>query len=79
MYNIYDLGNGKWQVHSVDHGAYEGSFRQIMAYLYVELGFKHEELDFGIQEMCRNDHDGMHFGIYKCFIYSFKREQKNVG
>jgi len=36
------------------------------------------EIEIAVREMLVNDHNAAHFGIYKKFIFSFKKEFPNV-
>ena len=72
LYKIGDL----WQVHTINLGAYEGNFNQIMSYCMSKLDIRAEELEVAVSEMMRNDHDAADFGIRNTFIYSFRRKDR---
>lgn len=78
MYRLYDLGD-KWQIHSSDFGAMEGSFRQIVSYMAIELGLSYDEIELAVVDMCKRGNNGAEFGVFKKFIFSFNREISNVG
>lgn len=78
MYRMYDLGQ-KWQIHSSDFDAYEGTFRQIVSYMVMELNFSYDEIESAVIDMCQRDMNGAEFGIYRKFIFSFNKEIKDVG
>ena len=53
-----------------------GSFRKVAIYMVTRIGFKLEEIQAATKEMIEKDHNAAHFGIYRGFISTFKKEFK---
>lgn len=78
MYELYQVSENEWQVHSEvkNAKAYSGSFASIAIYCIHVLGIKPNELEYAVSDMCDKENDAIQFGLHKSFIYSFKREHK---
>lgn len=76
MYELYDKGN-IWEIHIAGKGAYSGSFLKIMYFCVTRLGFKTEDLEEAIHWMVKENHNAAHFGVWKRFMWSFNREEKD--
>lgn len=71
-----DMIHGEWQIHTKHNGAFAGDFTAIIAYCINTLEMDREELDVAVSEMCKNDHNCAHFGMWKSFIHTYNRGDK---
>lgn len=74
MFEIYDKGD-IWEVHS-PQGAFSGTFTQIMILCMEHFKITSSELEAAVKHMVQDDHDAIHLGANRTFIYSFKKESK---
>jgi len=81
MYELYKNSENSYEIHSNYSGfkAKEGTLTAICVYM-VSLGFDLSEIEIGLVEMIRTDHNGAHFGINKMFIFPINRvERRKAG
>jgi len=65
----------QWVLDFRNGDAFHGSFREIVKHMIENLGFESQEIDEAISCLCKaSGHNAIHFGIYKKFIFSFKKE-----
>lgn len=80
MYELFcpsvDMIHGEWQIHTKYSGAFAGDFMSIISYCIQRLEISKEDLDVAVQEMCKNNHNCAHFGIYRHFMYTYNRGEK---
>ena len=77
MYNIHKINEDRYQLHSDrTNSLMEGALIHIMVYATHTLGFNPDELEMAFVDMIRNDKDSAHFGIYKAFIFSFNKADR---
>lgn len=75
MYEIRQKEN-IWEVSSKNNDfIFKGPFKTLVLVCKVK-GFDLNDFEFGISQMCQKEHDSMHFGLYKKFIYSFNWKDK---
>jgi hypothetical protein len=81
MYNLYELSDNLYQIHSGYTGekAMEGTLLAILTYATYVLGFNPNELERALLDMLDKNCDASHFGINRTFIYSFRRGEKRAG
>lgn len=77
-YDLYEIYPNHWMLHVKGDRIYNGSLVEVGKLAVQMFGFDLSEIEFGIKEMYRNDHNGAHFGMGGGFIFTFKREFKNV-
>lgn len=75
---MYMIDSDKWQIHTANKGAFEGSLRQVMTFAVIELGMEFVELDVGVQEMSKYNHNAIEFGVLKKFLFTFANESKKL-
>lgn len=56
-------------------GLFRGTLDQIMAYAQFEMDFDHTEIRLAHREMEKHGHDGAQFGMFKSFMWTFKRNK----
>ena len=77
MYNIHKINEDRYQLHSDrTNSLMESTLLHIMVYATDILGFNPDELEIAFVDMIRNDRDSAHFGIYKTFIFSFNKADR---
>lgn len=77
-YDLYEITKDQWVLHVKGGNIYNGTFKKLIKYAIVKLGFEMEEIELAIGEMLNKGHNGAHFGMYKTFIFSFIKEFKSV-
>lgn len=77
-YDLYEVANDQWALHVKGGAAFVGSFRKVVRHAVTRLGFKLSEIEYATQEMLKQDHNGAHFGVYRGFIFTFKKDFKAV-
>jgi hypothetical protein len=73
-YNLLELGHNSWAVQIIEQRLYTGTFREVILFSIVRLGFDMAELDKALTDMLDNKHDIAHFGMFKTFLYSYKSD-----
>ena len=79
-YDLYEDSDKKdqWVMHVRGGPAYVGAFKKVIKHSISKLGFNSKELEYAVRDMVRKGNTACHFGIYKDFIFSFKKEFKNA-
>ena len=75
-FDLYEVEQDQWVFHIKGGSIYIGSFRKVAIYMVTRIGFKLEEIQAATKEMIEKDHNAAHFGIYRGFISTFKKEFK---
>lgn len=78
-YNIIRLGNDQWIIEIVGIQKLHGSIRDLARFCIKNLGFNLSSFLFGIEEMIKLNHNYVHFGINKTYIFSeYKKEYEEI-
>ncbi len=64
--------SGLYQIHSGDHGAFEGDLMSIWQKMNWEFEIANKEIRMALEEMKKNDHNVANFGIWGTFIFTQK-------
>lgn len=64
----------QWVVDFKNGIRYHGTFQEVVSYLVFKQGFNTHEVDDAVFIMLEKDHNAIHFGMYKTFIFSFDKE-----
>lgn len=62
-----------WQFHAAEHGAWEGSLREIWQKMNWDFQIKNSEVRLALSEMDKNNHTVSDFGIWGSFICTFEK------
>lgn len=75
-YDLYEITKNEWIMHVKGGPVFAGEFKKVVIHAVTKLGFELGEIEIAVQQMLKNDHNGAHFGTYKSFIYSFRKDFK---
>lgn len=70
---LKDLKNGKFQIHSKLHGAFEGDLNPIY-WKAVKWGVSEKDLSYAIKELAKTGDDYAEFGTLGGFIYTARNK-----
>lgn len=73
-YNLIELDTDKWILQVIDGDIFGGTFKETILFAATRFGFAIEEIEIAIQEMVAFNHNAVHFGMNKTFIYTFIQE-----
>jgi hypothetical protein len=78
-YDLWEIGDNEWLLDvKGTNKVYTGTFKEVVKFAVERLGFKletfNEAIEVFIPKQELEGHNGIHFGMYKSFIYTFKRE-----
>lgn len=76
-YTLHDKGLGVWSI-QFSCGIFTGNLKQVCTYAVMELGFKMEELEYGVMEMEKSFHNAAEYGVFKRFMWSYDWEEFNA-
>lgn len=79
-YNLIEEGQDRWTFvvwseNEAPEKILMGTFTDVVLYAVIRLEFNLEEIDMAVKEMCANDHNAAHFGMFKTLIYTFDTEK----
>lgn len=82
-YDLYEITPDMWMMHVKGTDVvYNGDFKTVVKHCVEKLGFDINEFSIGIEVLLEKQqsegHNGMHFGMHKSFIFTFKKDFKNV-
>jgi hypothetical protein len=77
-YDLYEVSEDHWALNVKGGAIFVGTFKKVVIYAVLRLGFKLEEIEYATREMINKDHNGAHFGMYRGFIFTFQKEFKHV-
>lgn len=75
-YNLYEVSSDEWIFDSNTGPFYAGSFRDVVSHM-AQIGFQLDEIETAVRNMVNEDYNGAHFGMYKCFLFSFQKDFNN--
>jgi hypothetical protein len=79
MYDLVYQGKEKnWKVIIKDGGSFRGTLSEVTSYCIHYLMFDIKELDRGIDEMIKNNHDIVHFGFKKSLLCTFDSAKHKI-
>lgn len=70
-YNLIEVESNSWAIQVIGDTVFTGTFREVILFSIVRLGFTMEELNIALNDMLTNGDDTAHFGIYRTFLYTF--------
>ena len=76
--DLYEVAPDQWALHVKGGAAFVGNFKNVVTHAVKKLNFKFEEIEFATAQMVKNDHNGAHFGMYRGFLFTFKKDFKYV-
>lgn len=76
-YYLIENGHDDWTFIAGDF-QYRNSFRNVVICAIARNGFRADDIDDAVKEMVKNDHDGIHFGIFKTFIFTFSQKDRKI-
>lgn len=77
-YDLYEVANDQWALHVKGGAAFVGTFRKVITHAVTHLNFKIEEIEFATKEMIKQEHNAAHFGMYRGFLFTFKKDFVHV-
>ena len=77
-YDLYEITKDEWILHIKDGPMFVGTLKKVGVHAVTKMGFKLEQIEIAVNDMNQRGHNGAHFGMYKDFIFSFKKEFKSV-
>lgn len=77
MFDIKSHSLNNWEIKINNRHYFSGSFLKAMYLCVTRLGFHPSDLEEGVKFLCQNDdHDSIHFGINKSFMWTYNSEDK---
>lgn len=78
-YDMWEIGPDQWLMDvKGTNKVYVGTFKQVVKHSVEKLGFElesfNEAIEIFIDKQEKEGHNGIHFGMYRTFIFTFKRE-----
>lgn len=73
-FNLIEGENETWYLQVINKVALKGSFKEIVIYAILRLGFDANEIDEAIKDMYSTGTNAAHFGSNRTFIYSFNKD-----
>lgn len=73
-FDLYEVTANEWILNIKGGALYVGEFKKVVRHAASKLGFSLSELDSAVKEMVKNDHNAAHFGMYRGFMYTFKKD-----
>lgn len=61
-----------YQIHSGEHGAFEGPLRSIWQKMHWDFEIANSEVRYALEEMANKGHNVANFGIFGTFIFTQK-------
>ena len=68
----YVPGKDLYQIHSGEHGAFEGPLRLIWQKMVWEFEIENSEIRYALSEMADKGHNVANFGIFGGFLFTTK-------
>jgi hypothetical protein len=76
-YNLMERKHGLWSIEAIGHSSFTGSFMAVVYYMIKRMGFDIDDIEEAIEVMEDSNHNAVHFGVYRTWIYTFDAETKN--
>lgn len=70
---LYEVSHDNWNLEFKDGLTYNDSFKEIVYLMTLEFAFDLQEIEHGIETMLKKDHNAIHFGAARKFLYSFNK------
>jgi len=75
MYDMQRIDSKEWSLLVDNKPKFIGSLKDVCD-IAVGIGFNVNEITDALEDMAWLDHDSIHFGIYKGYLYSYNKENK---
>jgi len=82
MYNLYQLDNDLYEIHSSFSGqlfrreSTKGTLLAFLTYATYTLHFNPDELQFALLNMLETGNNAANFGVNRTFLFSFDKDSK---